>query len=655
MLLQRLNEFANSRKLLLAFKPKPVRWIISLDDSGNLVGQGPVETGGEKNRGKEFACPRTTRYKEAGGVAEFLADDITAVFGLDKNPEQPMSEKKRRKYDDFWAQIERAHKKTLSPALKSLLAFKSEAGQVPAFLRWEFGSNTSNENPTWWAITAAGRKVKVAPSDKFSFRVGETLLLEDETHIRPFWRKQVTEDMKAVEESAERGVCLITGRKYVPIARTHTPMVTGLPKPARGTGAGIVGFESASFRSYGFEKSYNASSSISASKSYLLALEHLSSSENHWLQIGPAWLCFWAVETDQASGLFSALLRKPTPLTVRKFMTSPWSGFKKRPPESDQFISVTLSATGPRIIVKDWHQVTLDQAAENFQTWFSDLEVQSIAERNSKEDNTMAPLSIRRLARTFLRPDNRGRFDDAKLKPNLMASLYRAALTGNGPSITALQPLLRQFQVNIAKEGTRALYDQSRFALLRLVVNRHHRRRKEFNMQIPPELPTATNDPAYNTGRLLSVLNSLQRTAHDGKLQGASIAERYYSSASTNPNAAFSLLWRLHQHHLKKLRQKGESGQKTAHRIRTNITEICSRITPTIPGQPPQLPRFFMIVEQARFALGFYHQEAARAEAVRLWKEKQQATGKPDSDEDIPEEDLYVNNPVQPKQGATSP
>ena len=118
MLLQHLNDFANSRKLLdnLAFKPKAVRWIITLDKMGNLVGQGPVETEGERNRGKEFDCPQTTRPKVAGGVAEFMVDGITAVFGLDT---QPMSEKKRkdrnennlRKYDDFWAQVEQAREK----------------------------------------------------------------------------------------------------------------------------------------------------------------------------------------------------------------------------------------------------------------------------------------------------------------------------------------------------------------------------------------------------------------------------------------------------------------------------------------------------------------------------------------------------------------
>ena len=85
MLLLHLNDFATSRNLLdnLAFKSKAVRWIITLDHAGNLLGPGPVETEGEKKRGKEFNCPQTTRPKVAGGVAEFMADGITAVFGLD--------------------------------------------------------------------------------------------------------------------------------------------------------------------------------------------------------------------------------------------------------------------------------------------------------------------------------------------------------------------------------------------------------------------------------------------------------------------------------------------------------------------------------------------------------------------------------------------
>jgi len=246
-----------------------------------------------------------------------------------------------------------------------------------------------------------------------------------------------------------------------------------------------------------------------------------------------------------------------------------------------------------------------------------------------------------RLACTTLRPDTNGKFDTEKLKPDLLASLYQAALRGTAPPIMILKPVLDRLQARMAKDGRKALYDESRFALLKLVLNRN---RKGNTMEMKSKLAVDTDDPAYNCGRLLSVFNSLQRSAHDGKLEGATIAERYFGSASTNPGAAFSILWRLHQHHLKKVRQKGEKGQRAAYRIKETIAEICARFRSKSPGESPQLPRVFMLAEQARFALGFYQQEAARAEAVRIWKQKQQAAGETPSEDDIPEEDLFTNN-----------
>jgi CRISPR-associated protein Csd1 len=647
MLLKHLYDFAISRKLLdhLAFKREtPVRWIIDLDAEGKMIGQGPRTTeGAHPNRGKEFDIPKTTRPTGSGQVADFLVDDVGAIFGLNPKPQRELNERATRnlkaKHHDFWRRIREADAATRYQVFSALLKYHSAlAGEPPVFLRIDQTGSVK-----WMVRTAGGEEVRLG-NDFFTFAVGDILITRED--IKAYWRNVVADEMAAAEASAARGVCLVTGETNTPLARTHTPMITGLPKTNKNDQIkqrGIVGFESDSFRSYGFEKSYNAPISIIASKAYLLALQHLSSRKDHWLSLGPAWLCFWAAESEEVSSIFAQLLRKPDQLTVRNFMVSPWSGLQKPPPDLENFNAVTFTAAGPRIVVKDWLQVSVAEAVANFRTWFSDLEIQAISWSETGEDDESAPLSIRWLAHTSLMPDSKGRFDEDKLKPDLMASLYRAALMGSAPGITLLKSLLDRLQANIGRNGTKALYDQSRFALLRLIVNRTHRNRKESKMEIPPKLPAKTGDPAYNCGCLLSVLNSLQRSAHNGKLEGATIAERYYGSASTNPSAAFSLLWRLHQHHLKKLRQKGEKGQKAAHRIKEAITEICSRFTSLTPNQPPQMPRVFTLVEQARFALGFYQQEAARAEAVRLWKQKQQAVGRQTSPEDPTEEDLSID------------
>ena len=87
MLLQALYDYAHSRRLLQdpAFTEKAIRWIIDLDTKGNLIGVGPIDSSSDGKQGKRFACPRTSRPKNAGGVAEFLADDITALFGQESN------------------------------------------------------------------------------------------------------------------------------------------------------------------------------------------------------------------------------------------------------------------------------------------------------------------------------------------------------------------------------------------------------------------------------------------------------------------------------------------------------------------------------------------------------------------------------------------
>ncbi len=673
MLLKHLYDFAVSRDLLddpAFLRSKPVRWIIHLDRSGNLIGQGPQETiGPRKNKGYEYDVPKTTRPTGGGQVADFLVDDIGAIFGLNSRLGEQLKPRAvtnlKAKHEDYWRQIRTAREVTGDLRFDALLAFhNSVAGAAPPFLR-------TDAKGTGWIVVSSGGEQTPIGTDMFTFAV-DTTLFRDEP-IRDYWRSIYAKEEAAAEGAAKWGTCLITGERNVPLARTHTPMVTGLPKPAKGSGAGIVGADKAAFWSYGLQKSdesdaddeqedkkdknpgYLAPSSIRASRGYLLALQYLSRSQNHWLSLGPAWLCFWAVESKDATDVFARLFRQPDPLTVRKFFASPWSGLQKPPLDSDKFIAATLTATGPRIVVKAWVQMPLAAAAANFKAWFTDLHIETgLAEptdERTAEGDSVPPLAVRRLAgctAPLTKTGNRLVPDEEKLHPDTVAQLYRAALEGTAPSIALLKPLLDQLNSLICREkGFRLIRDdESRFALLRLIINRHHRSRQEPHMEIPPKQSTESQikDPAYNCGCLLSVFNSLQRAAHKaadaGKELNTTIAERYFSSASSNPNAAFSILWRLHQHHLKKLRQGGTKGEKAAFRIKESIAEICGRFREPAPGISPDFPRFFTLVEQGRFALGYYQQEAKRAAAIRAWLEKQKLQGIATTGEEPDEEEI---------------
>ena len=263
MLLKHLYDFAVSRHLLddLAFSPKAVRWVIELDSTGHLLGAGPQATGDDKH-GKEFSCPQTTRPKVAGGVSEFLADGLTAVFGLDPDPDAPMTERKRgdrdanniAKRSDFWAQITAAHHIHPSSELNALIAFGARIiTEPPPFLRWgkDQKPDAKSDKSAWWLTTASGTEARLGP-ENFTFRVNGSLFLEDET-IRQFWRDRYGGEVGAARTGFASGRCLVTGRENQKLAPTHNPKIQGVPN-TQSFGASIVSFDKAAFLSDGFDQ-----------------------------------------------------------------------------------------------------------------------------------------------------------------------------------------------------------------------------------------------------------------------------------------------------------------------------------------------------------------------------------------------------------------
>lgn len=631
MLLRALYDLAHSRDLLddPAFAAKNIRWIIKLDRDGNLTGSGPVETVGDKKQGKSYSAPRLDAAKNAGGVAEFLADGLTALFGLDAEPEKykdnpskraARDQNNKRKHENFWAMVQEAFAETKHPALEALLHFHQRVDGCPPFLQWGVSAEAkADEKPCWWLTTASGQKERYR-AENFTFQVEDLLLLEDEEVIRPYWRRVYRRLRDDKEDTAKRGICLITGQDDVPIAATHLPKIKLGVSTAQSTGAALVSFDKDAFTSYGFSQSYNAPVSIEATKAYCEALNWLLKQENHSIRIGDAMLCFWARprDSEEATDIFAQLLTRPDPQAVRRFMRAPLAGIP-RELEREGFYSVMLTGNGGRVVVRHWMQTTIEAARANLKRWFEDLRIVEFDppdaggpkraakrdEKTSHDDQGMPPLALFRLACTTVR--------EAKdLQPEVPAQLYRAALEGTAPSLSLLKPIVHRLKIDLARNGPKTLWNWSRFALLRLILNRNA---KGGDPMIEPEV-FETDDPAYNCGRLLAIFDDLQMQAHEWKLEGAGVVERYYGSASSAPNSAFGILWRLHQHHLRKLAQQGDKGKRAAEAIKRRIAEIACHFKRAGEGLPPQFPRTFNLQEQGRFALGFY-QEKARAMQAR--------------------------------------
>lgn len=639
MLLRALYDLAKSRKLFesVHLQERTVHLLIPINSQGAVTGDGvvPLFTKDDKGKdrlGRNVTMPRFPGENN-GGKSFFLADSCTAVLGVDKQTgagvavETARLDNAAKAFLHFWRRIGDAHAVTGLAELHALLAFKKryikvKDGEIQPETPFLEARANKRGVPEVGARTSAGDWERLGKLT-ISFQVDGRIIFEGtnkEDPLTRYWaetfQKEAFAPDKAVDAQSlapREGLCMVTGQRNVPIARSHKPKLLRIPN--LGSGGYVVSFakECPSFSSYGFEMGENAPVSKEAAASYALALQTLLDGENTSVALGPCKLCFWAKEQPQATDFFARLLNRPDPKEVADFVKSPWAGSDRTRAKKDAFYSVTLAGNSGRVVVRHWMQQTVESARENLQKWFRDLDIRPIRstaavakKQKAKKKEGMPPLAVFRLACSTVR--------EAKdIQTDVAAQLYRAALEGTAPSISLLNPVLSEFRsalVSDSKEKPRYPYSESRFALLKLILNRN---RKEGDPMIESAV-CETSDAAYNCGRLLAIFGELQATAHDYKLEGAGVVERYYGTASSAPNSAFGILWRLHQHHLRKLNRSGEKGRAAARAIENRIAGIARLFREPTPNVPPQFPRTFSLVEQGRFALGFYQEKAGSAD-----------------------------------------
>ena len=528
------------------------------------------------------------------------------------------------KRDDFWAQIAAAHVAHPSSEVNALLSFGTRiTKEPPPFLRWGKATDGKSEKSAWWLTTASGTEARLGP-ENFTFRVNGSLLLEDET-LRQFWRDRHGSEVADARTGFASGRCLVTGQENQRLAPTHNPKIQGVPN-TQSFGASIVSFDKPAFGSYGFDQSLNAPTSDAAAIAYSIALNHLIGSSDHSVRIGQTTLCFWPAQTAIAKTPF-AFLNKPDPKVIGDFVRAPFAGVEREIVRRDRFYAVTLAGNSGRIVIRHWIDISLEQAVENLHQWFRDLEISVPARAPKKaakagaKERDYHPLSLYWLACTTVR-------EAKELSPDTTAQLYRAALDGTAPSLSLLKPILNQLHSRLVRDDTyNLLYDESRFALLKLILNRN---RPQDTMEIKPSLTADTEDAAYNCGRLLAILADAQSKAlnadtkkgEDWKTANATIMDRYFGTASVSPSSVLPLLIRLNRHHLDKIRKSERYGGHERF-IQEQVESVLVLFKPARPGLPPSFPRTLDLQAQGRFALGFYQQHAADAAARQTNKKAQ--------------------------------
>jgi CRISPR-associated protein Csd1 len=170
------------------------------------------------------------------------------------------------------------------------------------------------------------------------------------------------------------------------------------------------------------------------------------------------------------------------------------------------------------------------------------------------------------------------------IPPLLAGALMRAILEGMPYPDALAHAVIRRVRAD-------RVINYCRAAILKAwLIRKPHRQGG-----IPVSLDTERTDPAYRLGRLFAVLEGAQYRALGDV--GASIRDRFYSSASATPAMVFPRLLRTYQHHLGKM----ETGAKV------NFEKRAQEIIDGIDDMPAHLN----LEAQAQFAIGYYHQRKA--------------------------------------------
>lgn len=389
-------------------------------------------------------------------------------------------------------------------------------------------------------------------------------------------------------DDSEMGFCLIDG-KTAPIARLH-PVIKGLPGDEQKAGGNIVSFNKKSFASFGKEQGANAPISERAAFTYTTVLNYLLRRENrHCLTIGDASTVFWAEAPDDSSAeaeeaFFFDMMTVTDGEENQKVFDILQQIAKDRPLKEiapnlhadTRFYILGLAPNASRISIRFWLNTTFGQLAQNLSDHWQDLAIDPCP--------WQTPPSIWRL---LIQTAPLGKTEN--ISPVLAGEMTRAVINGTLYPMSLLSQLLARIRTDGDANGLR-------IAMIKAILARKFRKGL-IKEGVPMSLDKESTNRAYLLGRMFAVLERIQYQAL-GDIN-ASIADRYYGSASAVPFSVFPRLLVGARHHLSRLR-KDKPG------LAVNLDKDLGEI---IAALPEHYPRHFSIDEQGRFSIGYYQQK----------------------------------------------
>ena len=541
------------------FENKEIPFILELRPDGSLNQIQDTRSGeGKKRRAKSFLVPQGVK-KTSGVAANLLWDNAEYVLGVDTKGKP---ERVKEQQAAFLARIQALNLAEKDKGIAAVIQFLTQLDQ-----------QTLTQQPLWEEIE------KTNPN--LSFRLqGEIALVCQSRAVQ-------TALTNSANDEALQSTCLITG-ETAEIERLH-PAIKGV-WGAQTAGANIISFNLAAFASYGKSQSFNAPVSKEAAFAYTTALNHLLGKDSKQrMQVGDASTVFWASKEDALEDNFAAIWGagatvKDDPDRNTSAVKALYAAVEQhgRTPalgEETLFYILGLAPNAARISIRFWHMATVRAVSSRIVDHFNFLEI----ERSTWQEPYLPLWKLLKSIALLGKTEN--------VPPELAGEVMRRILAGLPYPETLLASAIRR---NHAEQNV----TYERAAIIKACLNRN------YEKGLDVKLDTDNTHIGYRLGRLFAVLEKLQAEAHDRKLS-ADVADKYYSSASTNPINAFPVLIKLHKHHLSKLRK-----QKFGRAVQFEqwLGEIYAGLDSPSSHQNSIFPKTLSLPEQGNFSIGYYHQ-----------------------------------------------
>lgn len=571
-MLQRLVDYAATHlaESEPGFKSREVRWSVELAADGRFLNVLPL---GDGKRGQEMGrCP-DMHGMNAGGRAHFLVESCQFVSLLTKGGEPPDAKTLKRQAYFIGLLRQAADAVPLLAPIADLLANSEQVAEVRKVLAAHKAKPTD-----WMCWRIVGRDPRDLPE------------------VQGWWRNWRQVDLRGVTPEPELDLggvvpaegtmlCLLTGKTVRPLA-TH-PKITGL-SGVGGLAMGdvMVGFDKASFGSYGLEQSASAAMGAEAVQYYVDGLNDLI--RHHSRKLANALVAHWYKEAvvpddDPLAFLMGMESEENSEAAaqgaVRRLLDAIRSG-QRSDLGDNRYYALTLSGAAGRVMVRDWMEGRFEDLAEHIAAWFTDLAIVARDGHGLAHDPKFMAV-----CGALVR-------DLKDLPAPTAATLWRVAVQGLPiPRSLLAQALARLRSERVDKD--QPPINHARMGLIRAYfVRLKPGGDATMTAYLNPDHPA----PAYHCGRLLAVFANLQRAALGDV--GAGVVQRYYAAASQTPGLILGRLVANSRNHLGKL------DAKLAWWFENQLAEVMGRLG-------DGAPRILDLEGQGLFALGYYQQLAA--------------------------------------------